>query len=175
MPKISRFLKYISDRDGFYGFRIGMVKDGPYVVFPEEYDVPPPSKKSLGGEGDIAVGEARSGGFTIGGIATPSGYDNPTVYLTGSGQISPSFTHPWMRVSGSNNAVTVTANPRIIAGAQSQILTLQCVDSSITLSNGNGIATMGSSILVLSSGMSATFVYNTGGVAAWYEASRFRP
>ena len=59
MPRVSRFLKYISDRDGTYGFRISMVKDGPYIVHGEEFDTPPPSRKPLGGEADKS-GEARA-------------------------------------------------------------------------------------------------------------------
>ena len=174
MPKIPRFLLFNSDRSGFKGFKIGMVKDGPFTVFPEEYDVPPPSKKSLGGEGDISMGEARSGPFTLGGIATPSGYDNPTVYLSGDGQISPSFTHPWMRLTGSNAAITITASPQIIAGAQNQLLALQCVDSSFTISNGTGVSLMGSGRLIMTSGVSVVLFYSTAN-NVWNEASRFRP
>ena len=56
-PRISKYLKFTSQRDGFDGMRIGMVKDGNLFVKPEEKDRPPPSKKSLGGEGDRSSGE----------------------------------------------------------------------------------------------------------------------
>ena len=169
MPHISRFLKFTSDRDGFDDMRVAMLKDGSSIVNPDEYDTPPPSKKSLGGEGDIAQGELRQDGTST---DTPSGSDNPTVYITAAGGITPS-THPFMLVVGSNSNVTISANPQIVRGKQNQILTLFGTGSSITLQNGNGVATMGSSILVLNSGYVATFIYNTGGTV-WQETSRDR-
>lgn len=172
MPRISRFKRKASDRSGFYHYEIGLIKDGAYKVAPDEYDTPPPSKIPLGGEGDVAQGDMRSNSiFTIGNTATPSGYDNPTVYITAAGGIIASTTHPWMRITGSNNAVTISANPQITRGVQGQVLTLQCVDSTITLSHGTGVNLLGSApTLVLYSGQVATFYYSTGGTV-WNETS----
>ena len=179
MPRISRFLLYDSDRSGFKHFKIELVKDGPYFVEGEEFDTPPPSRVPLGGEGDIS-GEFRSNSdFTDGATATDTANVSihPTVYITAAGGITPSFTHPWMRVTGSNAAVTISTTPQIARGRQGQILTLQCVDSAITLAHGsaNAINFMDSrGTLQLTSGMVITFIYNSGS-QVWWEASRYRP
>jgi hypothetical protein len=172
MPRISRFKRKVSDRSGFNCYEIEMVKDGAQKVSAEEYDTPPPSKISLGGGGDVSRGDMRSNSeFNIAGTETPTGYENPTVYITAAGGITASFTHPWMRVTGSTAAVTITADPQITRGMQGQVLTLQCVDSSITLSHATGINLMGSAnTLTLNSGMVATFFYSTGGTV-WNETS----
>ena len=174
-PRISRYKLKDSDRSGLTGFEISFVKDGPYKVMPEEFDTPPPSKKSLGGEGEVS-GEFRPSGNSPdrGTLDTPSGFDNPTVYLTAAGGVSPSFTHPWMRVTGSNAAITITAQPAITRGREGQILTLQCVDSSFTLTHGsaNAINLIGSAgSVTIRSGGAITFYYGTGNLA-WNEASR---
>ena len=172
MPRISRFLLFDSQRSGFKYFKIQLVKDGPYLVAPDEFDQPPPSRKSLGGEGEIATGEIRSGAdfSSISDTDTPSTSSNPIVFITAAGGITPN-THPFMLISGSNAAVTISANPQIVRGRQNQVLTLLCADSTVTLTNGNGIATMGSSIAVLTSGRIITFMYQTGGTV-WQETSR---
>lgn len=175
MPRISRFKKKQSDRSGFDYFEIGLVKDGPWKVDPQEKDSPPPSRISLGGEGDRSPGEARDADeFTIANTAIPTEVENPTVYLTAAGGVTASFTHPWMRITGSNAAVTITAVPQITRGQQTQLLTLHCVDSSVTLAHGsaNAINLMGSSsTLRLQSGAVITFIFNTAN-QAWNETSR---
>ena len=176
MPRISRYKRRDSSRSGFTKWEISLVKDGPYKVDPDEFDTPPPSRKSLGGEGEVS-GEFRPSGNSpdSGTLNTPSGFDNPTVYLTAAGGISPSFTHPWMRVSGSNGAITVTAVPAITRGREGQILTLQCVDSAFTLTHGsaNAINLMGSAgSVTVRSGGEITFYFSSGNLA-WNEATRF--
>lgn len=180
MPRISRFLKKSSDRSGFDGFRIQFVKDGPWIVAGEEKDAPPPSRFSLGGEGDLA-GEARTSSSFAGVPAvvtdTAAGLGQLTTYVTAAGGITPTFTHPWMRVTGSNAAITISAVPNIVRGKQDQILTVECVDSAVTLTHGsaNAVNLMGSlGALQLQSGMTVTFIYNTAN-QAWNEASRYRP
>lgn len=173
MPRISRFRRYNSDRSGFTYFKIGLVKDGPYLVAPDEFDQPPPSRRNLGGEGEIALGDMRAGSnftTTVTNTDTPTGSLNPLVYITAAGGITPN-THPFMYIGGSNQAVTISANPQIVAGKQNQLLTLFCADSGVTLQNGNGIATMGSAIAVLTSGRIISFMYQTGG-SVWQETSR---
>jgi len=78
-----------------------------------------------------------------------------------------------MNVTGSNAAVTITSNPRISQGKESDILTLFCTDSQITIQNGNSVATVGSVPVVLTSGSYVTFIYNTSNTA-WNETSRGR-
>ena len=158
----------LSDRSGFQYLKRELIKDGSSWVGPDEYDEPPPSRLSLGGEGDISRGDYfRSSTST----AIDPGNENPTFYITALNGITPNTTHPYMRVTGSNNAITITANPRIAVGREGQVLTLFCTDSSITLANGNGIATMGSRNLRLDSGSVAVFMYNTAN-NAWNETSR---
>ena len=175
MPRISRYKKFTSDRSGFDTFEIQTIKDGPYKVMPEEFDTPPPSRKSLGGEGEVS-GEFRTSGSSqdSGTLDTPAGFDNPTVYITAAAGITPSFTHPWMRLSGSNAAITVTATPAIVRGREGQVLTLQCVDSSFTLTHGsvNAVNLLGSGgSVTIRSGGAITLYYATGNLA-WNEASR---
>lgn len=176
MPRISRFKRRLSDRSGFKYYEIELVKQTPaWKVHPDEFDQPPLSRLPLGGEGEVSPGEPRiNSAFTVANTETPAGYDNPVVYITAAGGIVPNFTHPWMYVTGSNQAVTLSATPQIAAGRQGQVLTLQCVDSAITLSHGNGVNLMTSAGSVqISSGMVVTFFYTTGG-SVWNEVSRNR-
>lgn len=160
MPRISRYKRRNSDRSGFTFYDIELVKDGPWKVAGEDYDAPPLSRVPLGGEGDITPGSS-----------TPASA-NPTVYLTAAGGITPSFTHPWMMVSGSNGAVTLVANPQIARGREGQMLTLQVVDSSVTLTHGTGVNLMGSlGTVTIRSGGVITLLYTTGGTV-WNETSR---
>ena len=173
MPRISRFKLKDSDRSGFKFFEITLVKDGPYKVSAEEYDTPPPSRRPLGGEGEVSGDPRDNSSFVTfsTSVATPTDLDNPTVSITSSGGIVPSFAHPWMRITGSNAAVDITADPQIAAGQEGQILTLQCVDSGVTLDHGTGLNLMGSAQFVMRSGSFITFYYSTGGTV-WNEASR---
>ncbi len=152
-----------------------MVKDLQFKVSPDEFDEPPPSKKSLGGEADVSQGDMRSGAdfSSPSTYAVPAGYDNPIVYITAAGGITPVFTHAFMLVSGSNASVTITANPQIAAGQQGQVLSLLCADSSITFSNGTGLALMGSARFIMNSGASITLIYNTGSTV-WWETARYQ-
>lgn len=168
MARHDRFKKKASDRSGFDYTKRELVKDGAYWVHPDERDEPPPSKLSLGGEGDISRGDYfRSSTST----AIDAGHENPTFYITAADGITPSYSHPYMRVTGSNSAITITADPRIAAGTEGKFLTLFCTDSSITMANGNGISLMGSATLRLNSGAIATFMFNTAN-NVWNETSR---
>ena len=176
MAHVSRFKKRRSDRSGFDYLENQLVKDGPYRVGADELDEPPPSKRSLGGEGDIALGDARTvGNFTssVTPSAQPASVTNPTLYITAAGGITPSFVHPFMQVAGSNANITISANPSVVRGQEGQLLTLYGVGSTITLNHGNGVNLMGSTRCVLDSGAVLTLYYSTSNTV-WNETSRGR-
>lgn len=165
-----RFKKRTSDVSGFDGLEQEMVREKGLWILPDEKDDPPPSRLSLGGEGEISRGtyfRASTDIFTI-----DRDKENPTFYITADGGITPYYNFPYMRVTGSNAAITITADPRIAIGAEGRVLTLFCTDSSVTINNGNGVSLAGSKNLVLSSGGSATFIFNSAN-NAWNETSRF--
>ena len=168
MAKSNRFRKRTSDRSGFDYKEIELVKDKGLLVSEDERDDPPPSKISLGGEGEISQGSYfRSSTST----SVDTERENPTFYITAAGGITPNFSHPYMRVTGSNSAVTISANPKIATGSEGKFLTLFCSDSGITITNGDGVATMASVPLVMTSGSVAVFMYNTAN-NVWNETSR---
>ena len=168
MSKQNRFKKRISGRSGFDYLEREMIKEDGIWIGPDERDDPPPSKISLGGEGDVSRGSyfRDSTSTTI-----DSDRENPTFYITAAGGISPNYDHPYMRVTGSNGAIIISANPQIAVGAEGKVLTLFCTDSSITITNGNGVATAASQNLLLTSGGVAVFMFNTAN-NAWNETSR---
>lgn len=180
-PKRSqRFRKGTSDRSGFDTKQIQLIKDNGIMVAPEEFDEPPPSKKSLGGEAE-ATGDARNNSDFSDGISaldTPPGHDNPVFEITAAGGITPQafkepMRHPFMRVTGSGSAINITADPQIVRGRQGDILTLVCTDSDITLDHGTGLNLMASSNFIMDSGSVISFFYTTGGTV-WNETSRSR-
>lgn len=166
MPKSDRFKKRTSGRSGFDYLSHEMIKENGVWIGPDERDDPPPSKLSLGGEGDISRGS-----YFRDSTATTVAFENPTFYITAADGITPNFNHAYMRVTGSNGAITITANPRIAIGVEGRVLTLFCTDSSITISNGNGVATVASQTLLMQSGSVAVFMFNTAN-NAWNETSR---
>lgn len=174
MSHVSRFKRRDSDRSGFTFWELELKKDAPWLVHPDEYDTPSPSKKSLGGEGDIS-GSPRvsaTSAFFVADTAVPTDVDNPVVYVTAAGGITPS-THPFMLVTGSNVNVDITANPQITRGKEGQVLTLFCTDSRITLDHGTGLNMLGSAGYAMRSGDISVFFYHTGGTV-WDETSRQR-
>ena len=172
MPNVSRFKRRNSDRSGFKHYEIDLIRDKGFLVAGNEFDTPPPSELPLGGEGDLSGDPRSSSDFTISNVNTAVP-DKPTYYITAAGGISADLSRAWMNVTGSNAAVTITSNPRISQGKESDILTLFCTDSQITIQNGNSVATVGSVPVVLTSGSYVTFIYNTSNTA-WNETSRGR-
>ena len=173
MPHVSRFKKRNSDRSGFAFFERELLTDKPWKVAPEEYDTPPPSKKSLGGEGDISGEPRANSAFTVANTAVPTEVDNPVVYVLAAVSIAPSL-HPFMRITGSNAAVNLTADPQVVAGREGQVLTLLCIDSSVTLDDGTGLTMLGGVGYQMRSGDISVFFYHTGGTTGWQETSRQR-
>ena len=173
MAHLSRYKLRDSDRDGMTRREITLVKDGAFKVAGEEYDTPPPSKLSLGGQGDISQGEALvANSFGITEItSTPLAYSNPITYITAAGGITASFAHPWMYVVGSLENINLTADPQITASVEDRQLTLYGVGSSITLEQGSGLVMAASAPMILDSGDLITFMYDTGD-SVWIETSR---
>ena len=166
MSRSNRFKKRTSDLSGFDYLEREMTKEGGIWIGPDERDDPPPSKIPLGGEGEISQGT-----YFNSSTSTAIQNENPTFYITDSGGISPVYSHPYMRVTGSNSAITIVANPQISVGQEGKVLTLFCTDSQITITNGNGVATVGSVPIVLNSGSVAVFFFNSGN-NCWNETSR---
>lgn len=171
MARSNRFKKHRSDLSGFDYLEREMIREGGIWIGLDERDDPPPSKISLGGEGEISRGDYfRSSTST----AIDPAKENPTFYITEAGGITPTYSHPYMRVTGSNSAITISANPQISQGKEGKVLTLFCTDSGITITNGNGVATMASVPIVMTSGSVAVFMFNTAN-NAWNETSRVSP
>ncbi len=171
-----RFKFFIDDRTGFqYGFQPKTSEPNSYSresgrplsdlglkVAPSSYDMPPPSKKSLGGEGDIS-GDPRSNSgqssyvdaFTI-----PAESTKNIVYVNSSSSINWN-SDPIVYIVGSNKTQTMSVNPQLIAGQEGQVLALECVGSSITLRSGSGLTLdLGGSFVTLVSGGVATLMYH---------------
>lgn len=173
MARSYRYKKRSSARSGFDYKDRELVKDGAYWVHPDEIDQPPPSKQSLGGEGDISGDPRANSDFWTSGTANIlEVYPNPIVYVVGTNGLTPDFTHPYMRVEGSNGNITLVSNPRIAAGREGQVLTLFCTGTNrFAIPHGSGVNLMASANMVLFSGGIATFIYNTAN-NAWNETSR---
>lgn len=174
--RISRYKKRVSDRSGFDSLERSLVKDGAWKVSGDDLDTSPPSRLSLGGEGDVSQGDALvANSFGVVEItSTPTARDNPINYITAAGGITPSFVHPWMYVVGSLSNITLTANPQVVAGTEAQQLTLYGVGSTIRISDGTGLTLVGGRPYVIDSGSIITFIYTSGG-ATWSETSRTVP
>ena len=175
MVRLSRFKKRSSDRSGFDSLERSLIKDGPWKVGGDERDTPPPSKTTLGGEGDVSRGAALTNNdFQIGDLAEPATTANPIVYVTAAGGVTPTYTHPFMLVMGSNLNVTVTADPQIAVGVEGNKLTLVGAGSTIRLSHGTGIIMVGSVPFIIGLSSTIVFMYHTAG-DAWAETSRTYP
>ena len=169
MSRSDRFKKRTSDLSGFDYLEREMIKEGGIWISLDERDDPPPSAIPLGGEGEISQGT-----YFRSSTSTETFSVNPTFYITSDGGISPSYTHPYMRVTGSNGAITIVANPQIAVGSEGKFLTLFCTDSSITITNGNGVATIASTPIIMTSGSVSVFYFSTSNTA-WNETSRVSP
>ena len=174
MPHVSKFKKKSSDRSGFDYFEISLVKDKTWKVSPDERDTPPPSKRSLGGEGEVSGDPRANSNFaTQTGsdlLAVPAEVDNPIVYVVAADGVSPS-THPFMRISGSNGTVDITADPQVARGKEGQVMAFVCADSGVRFDHGTGLNMLTSAGYMMRSGDISVFQYHTGGTV-WDEVSR---
>lgn len=176
-----RFRIYTSDRSGLeYGFKPITSLPNAYTresgkptldkglkIAPSEFDSPPPSQKSLGGEGDIS-GDPRSNsdsGTPSNVYLIPPESQKVVVSVTSSNSISWNL-EPVVYLSTSLN-LTMAVNPQLIAGGSLQTITLMCVGSNVTLNNGSGL-TLRTNKYLMSSGSLISFIYDS----AWLETSR---
>ncbi len=178
-----RFRIYVSDRSGFefgfqpitsrpnaYGRESGKpVQDVNVRVAPNEFDTPPPSKKSLGGEGDVSNGNVRANSD----FATNSNafivQSANLVSVSSSNSINWN-NYPWTYIYGSLLTQTMAVNPQVVAGAQSKQITLVCISNQITVINGSGL-TLRSTQFQMNSGSILCLMYQTSN-NTWFETSR---
>jgi hypothetical protein len=172
-----RFKKRDSDRSGFTYKERELTRDNGHLVGMDEYDAPPPSSKSLGGEGDVSVGDNHRADYTT---YNPTRNERTIYYINSDDGISfvkqtyasgEDLGRGWMYVTGSATEIDIAADPQISAGAQGNHLTLECVGSAIILENSNGLAMMNGKTFCMESGDIITFIYNSGDTA-WHETSR---
>lgn len=164
-----RFRWWISDRSGLqFGFQPTTdrpnayyredgrpIRDNGIQVAPDEFDQPPPSTKPLGGEGEIGTG-ARNNSSSL----TPENLIG-VQYLTSSSKISWTTENVPMQVTGSNQAVTLGANP-INPGTPYLYISIMGVGSNVTINSGNGVTFdfINRPSITLGSGGIATLIYN---------------
>jgi hypothetical protein len=189
--KNGRFRIYVSERSGFeFGFipitslpnaytrEAGKpVQDVNILVAPTEYDSPPPSKRPLGGVGDISNGNERQNSN----FADPANVyvtpppSPPVVYYVTSSQPIPWNTDPVVYVGGSNQDVVMASNPQLSPGEANRVIALQCVGSNITLNSSNGLTFdfQRTPFLNMTSGSIATIIWNATD-STWHVTS-FNP
>lgn len=170
-----RFRWYEDDRSGLqYGFQPITSKPNAYSresgkpldqaglkVAPLSYDTPPPSKKSLGGKGDVS-GDPRANSNpspASDAFIVPPESTRITVLVTSSSSIAWN-NEPIVYLSTSVN-LTMAVNPQLLSGFQGQQIAIQCVNSSITLKSGSGITfDFSASQVKMNSGSIGTMLYN---------------
>lgn len=174
MSKQKRYRLKDSDRSGFTFKEIELVKDKGNLVGPGEFDAPPPSNASTGGEGDMDRSGVRPNWDTYTAVEV-----RPTQIVTADGGILfPTVPDPqgkadpnnsWIYVAGSSEIINLTANPQISRGRQNSIITVQCVSNNIILETGNGLSL--NRIFNMDSGSIITLFFNATD-NLWHETSR---
>lgn len=179
MSRKKRYLLRDSDRDGFTYLDIETVVDNGSIVGRGEFDNPPPSNRLYPGEGDVSPGDTRLSYISY---QTDSGLGKTTQFVTATGGIFLNFfpdnsnfiiRNPisgWMYIAGSNQNVTITKNPQIPAANHGDKITLECVGSSVMISNSSGVR-LYDARFNMDSGALLNLIYNsTDGL--WHESSR---
>lgn len=177
-----RFRIYVSGRSGFefgfqpitsrpnaYGRETGKpIQDINVKVSPNEFDTPPPSNLPLGGVGDISGGNVRANSdFTD---ANAFIVDSTNVVIVTSSSSISWNQKPWTSIAGSLPSQTMAINPQVVAGAQSQQITLLCVSNQITVLNGSGLG-LNTTRFIMTSGSILNLMYQSG-TLTWQETSR---
>ena len=174
MAKQKRYKLKDSDRSGFTFKEIELVKDNGSFVGPGEFDSPPPSRQSTGGEGEMDRSGIRANWDTYSEVDV-----RPTYLVTsGGGIIFPTIpdsqgksdpNNSWVYVAGATASVDITKNPQISAGRQNSIFTVQCVSNNIIIENGSGLSLR--SLFNMNSGSIINLIYNATD-NLWCETSR---
>lgn len=178
MARKKRYLLRDSDRSGFTYRDIELVKDNGHLVGGDEFDNPPPSNRLFPGEGDISPGDTRQ---FYQSYTDPTAATVPIQYVTAAGGISLYFSpdnsnfqikNPlaWFYILGSNQNVTITANPQIPASTHGDKILLECIGSNVVISNSQG-CNLRTAVFNMQSGSLLNLIYNaTDGL--WHETSR---
>ena len=163
-----------SDRSGFTYKEIELVKDKGVLVGPGEFDAPPPSNQSTGGEGDIDRSGIRANSDSYEAIN-----ERPTQIVTAAGGIvfptvpdSQGKADPnnsWIYVAGQSASINISKDPQITPGRQNSILTVQCVSNNLILEDGTGLSMP--RLFNMDSGGIINFIYSATD-NLWHETSR---
>lgn len=180
-----RFRIYVDDRTGVeFGFQPIASSVYPIVresgkpvldqglkVAPSGYDSPPPSKRSLGGEGDISGDPRPNSDFATASNVNviPPESANVVVSVNSSSSIAWNK-EPVVLIAPALANQTMSVNPQVVPGTQSQQITLQCVGSNVTLLNGSGLTLYTTRYLMRSGSLINLFYSQTDNT--WHETSR---
>lgn len=173
MSKQKRYRLKDSDRSGFTFKEVELVKDKGNLVGPGEFDAPPPSSQSTGGEGDMDRSGIRANWQSYDAVnsrptqivASSGGIVFPTV-PDSAGKSDPN--NAWIYVAGSSVTVDITKNPQVSPGRVNAILTIQCVSNNIVIENSNGLVL--TRLFNMTSGDILNLIYATDNL--WHETSR---
>lgn len=174
MAKQKRYRLRDSDRSGFTYREIELVKDKGSLVGPDEFDAPPPSNQSTGGEGDMDRSGIRADwdsfdqvNFRPSQTVSPSGGITFNLIPDSAGKNDPN--NQWVYISGVSAQTVVTVNPQVSRGRQNSIMTIQCVSNSVVLRSGSGLAL--NRLFNMDSGAILNIIYNATD-NLWHETSR---
>ena len=177
MARNKRYKKRVSDRSGFDYLERELIKQGGLLVGPDEYDTPPPSNISLGGEGDSTIPTDARTDYTS--WATDSSQLTVVQYVTTASSISTykrydksgqrNFNQEIVYIAGSNSTMTLASNPQVAASMEGDRCTIESVGSAVTLVDGNGLSLRKE--FRMDSGALINLYYTTGG-SVWNEVSR---
>lgn len=174
MSKTKRYRLRDSDRSGFTFLEVELVKDKGSLVGPGEFDSPPPSNQSTGGEGEFNRSGIRANSDSFNAVVlrpiqtvTPSGGILFPTVPDSQGKTDPN--NSWVYVAGASSLTDVTVNPQVSAGRQNSIITVECVSNNIVLETGSGLSLR--ALFNMSSGSILNLIYNATD-NLWYETSR---
>lgn len=177
--KSQRYLLRDSDRSGFTYRYVELIKDNGFLVGGDEFDAPPPSNRLYPGEGGVSPGFTRQNYTTY---TTPSGLGITTQTVTPSGGVTLSFSpdnsnfqirnpiSAFEYLTGASSTTVITKNPQIAAGQHGDKICLECVGSTIILSNNSGVQ-LYTSIFKMTSGSIINLIYNATD-SLWHEMTR---
>lgn len=147
------------------------VLDKGLKVAPSEYDSPPPSKKSLGGEGDISGDPRGNSDFSVTSNVNIIPPESAKVIVSVNSSTSIAWNlEPVVYIAPALANQAMAVNPQVTQGTQGQQITLQCVGSNVTLSNGSGLTLYTSRYLMGSGSLLNLFYSQTDNT--WHETSR---